>query len=113
MNLFGDLIVPVHLLDKLRSLCIHTKLHRHFGRVWKRNIRSEWLVTARGYIEQFRRARGRLSTHFRGHAHASGDEHVAAKPDNRTTGKIQESITFSDPCTRDAETISLNCHYSL
>lgn len=81
-NLFGGLIVLVGPLDKLRSLRVHAELRRHFGRVWKRNVRGEWLVTARVGIEQFRRARERLSAHFRGHAHASGVEYVAAKPDN-------------------------------
>jgi len=83
------LIIHVDLLDKLRTLRVHAELRRHFGRVRKRNVRSEWFIIARGCIEQLRRARDRLSAHFRGHAHASGDEHVAAKSDNRGAGKTR------------------------
>jgi len=90
MNFLGDSIIHVDLSDKLRTLRVHAELRRHFGRVRKRNVRSEWFIIARGCTEQFRRARDRLSAHFRGHAHASGDEHVAAKSDNRGAGKTRK-----------------------
>lgn len=76
------------LLDKLRSLLVYIKFHRYFGRVWKWNVRGKWLITARSRIEQFRRTGAQLSAHIRGYSHASGDEHVATKSDNRGAGKI-------------------------
>lgn len=82
-----NLVFPSAFLDKLRSLRVHAEFHRHFRRVRKRNVRSERPVTARGRTEQFRRARGQLSAHFRGHAYASGDEHATAKFADRGASK--------------------------
>lgn len=94
MSLLGDFIILVDLSDKLRSLRVHAEFRRHSWRVRKRNFRSEWLVATRGRTERFRRARDQLSAHFRGHAYASSDEHVAAKSDNRGTGKTKSSVVI-------------------
>lgn len=81
-------------LDKLRSLRVHAEFHNHFGRVRKRDVRSERSVTARGRTEQFRRAWDQLSAHFRGHAYASGDEHATAESADRGASKTTLACPF-------------------
>lgn len=90
------ILLSIDFSGKLCSLCIYTEFSRYLGRIWKRNIRSEWFVITCSYIEQFCRTRCLLPTRFRGNAYTSADEPVTAKSTIRRAGTLYLIVFIFD-----------------